>query len=272
MPAGGPDDQEAARQLGAEFRIWDDAGVDWESYDRVVLRSVWDYSWRLDDFLAWCRAVGRARLRNPPELVAFNADKRHLAAIDAPSIPTVYLEPGDEPPTTPGEVVVKPNISAGARDTGRFSSLDRAAGLIERIHATGRVALVQPYIDSVDETGETSVVFIGGEVSHVLRKRAVLRGEGVAPVAAGELRVAAAMLEQDLVGPGRAGAAHRALADAVHGELHSRFGTPLYARIDLVDGPGGEPLVSELELIEPCLYLETAPGASQRLAAAVLAS
>lgn len=236
MPEGGPDDQAAATLLGAEVRVWNDGDVDWHAYDRVVLRSVWDYTWHLGQFLSWCGAVGPARLRNPPDLVGFNADKRYLSVIDAPSVPTVYVEPGAELPSLQGEVVVKPNVSAGARDTGRFSSLSAATELIDAIHSSDRVVLVQPYMETVEERGETSVVFIGGEVSHVLSKRAVLRQEGVAPVAEGELHVAAAMLEDDLVGPGSASAAQRSLARTAHEEIRSRFGTPLYARIDLVDG------------------------------------
>jgi hypothetical protein len=272
MPDGWIDDREAARLLEADFRVWDDAAVDWYVYDRVVLRSVWDYSWRLDEFLAWCHDVGPARLRNPPKLVEFNADKRYLADISVPSVPTRFIVPGDELPRLDGELVVKPSTSAGARHTGRFASPAGAIALIEEIHASGRVALVQPYLPAVDRVGETSVVYIGGETSHVLCKRAVLRGEGIAPVAEGELGVAAAMLEDDLVVAGTADAAQLSLANAAHAELSSRFGVPVYARVDLVHDRDGKPVVSELEVIEPSLYLSTAPGASARLAAALRAS
>lgn len=272
MPEGWVDDQEAARLLGADFRIWDDGTVDWCAYDRVVMRSVWDYSWRVDEFLSWCRSVGSARLRNSPALVAFNVDKRYLADIFVPSVPTRFIAPGDPLPSLGAEIVVKPNISAGARHTGRFTSAAGANGLIEQIHASGRIALVQPYLSAVEQRGETSVVFIGGEISHVLTKRPVLRSEGIAPVAEGELRVAAAMLEEDLVVAGTADAAQISLANAAHAEVAARFGLPVYARIDLVDDNDGEPVVSELEAIEPCLYLSTAAGAAERLAAAVRAS
>lgn len=84
-----------------------------------------------------------------------------------------------------GEFVVKPNVSAGARNTGRFGAEGReqARALVERIHASGRVALVQPSLADVDERGETALVFLGGELSHALSKRPVLREQGVAPVA-----------------------------------------------------------------------------------------
>jgi hypothetical protein len=274
MPGGSDDDAPASALLGAEFPRWDDPAVDWERYDRVVPRSAWDYSGRLDEFLAWSRAVGPERLRNPPELIAFNADKRYLGALGAPTVPTTFLAPGDELPESAGEIVVKPNVSAGARNTGRFlpAEAEAARALVGRIHAGGKVALVQPFQASVAERGETALVFLGGALSHALHKRPVLRGQGIAPVAPGELEVAAAMLEDDLVTAGSAEPAEEALARAVVAEISSRFGTPLYARVDMVAGDDGAPLLLELEAIEPALYLATAPGSAERLAAAVRSS
>jgi hypothetical protein len=274
LPDGWADDQAAARAAGAEFVVWDGPGVDWSAYDRVVLRSVWDYSHRVDEFLAWCRAVGEGRLRNVPELVAFDADKRYLGELRARTAPTTFVGPGDPLPPLDGEVVVKPNVSAGARDTGRFGPARHveAAALIERIVASGRVALVQDYLADVDHGGETALVFLAGQLSHVLHKRAVLAGEGEAPLGEDPHGPAAAMLEDDLVVPGEASAEQREFAAEVVAEVSERFGTPLYARVDIAAGADGRPVLMELEAIEPCLYLDLAPGAAERLAAAILAS
>jgi len=213
MPEGWSDDHPSAGLVGAEFRCWDDPAVDWSSYDRVVIRSTWDYTRRLSEFQAWCEAVGPARLRNRPELVAFNADKRYLSALAAPTVPTRFLAPGDPDPRLEGEIVVKPNVSAGARDTGRFgpAAHTQARALIRRIHESGRVALLQPYMSLVEQRGETALVFMGGRLSHVLHKRAVLGPDEVAPTT-GPLQVAQAMLAEDLVSAGSATAAERALA------------------------------------------------------------
>ena len=275
LPDGWDDDREAARLAGAEFVVWDDPAVDWAAYDRVVIRSVWDYSHRLDEFLGWCAAVGPGRLRNVPELVAFDADKRYLGELRARTAPTLFVGPREPLPELRGEVVVKPNISAGARDTGRFGPATHAdaLALIERIRASGRVAIVQAYLADVDRRGETALVFIAGELSHVLRKRAVLRGEGEAPLADGPLAPAAAMLEDDLVVPGEAEPAQAEFAAAVVAEVSERFGTPLYVRVDVAHADDdGLPVLMELEAIEPNLYLATAPGAAERFARAALAS
>jgi len=275
LPDGWHDDHLAGSLLGATYHAWDDTSVDWSAFDRVVIRSAWDYTTRVAEFLAWSEAVGPERLRNAPRLVAFNADKRYLAELSVPTVPTVFLGPLHAPAAPlEGEVVVKPNISAGARDTGRFRPpAHRAAqALIARIHASGRVALVQPYMTAVDVRGETALVFLAGRLSHVLRKQAVLAPDEVAPLAEGENASAVAMLREDLVTPGEADAAERALAHRVIEEISARFGTPLYARVDLVGDSQGRPALLELEVIEPELYLAASPGASHRMAAAVRAS
>lgn len=46
-------------------------------------------------------------MRNPPALVAFNADKRYLAALSVPSVPTTFVASGEALPGLDGEVVVK---------------------------------------------------------------------------------------------------------------------------------------------------------------------
>jgi hypothetical protein len=226
---GRDDEAVVARLLAAEHRCWDDPSVDWESYDRVVIRSTWDYTERVGEFLAWCDAVGPQRLRNRPDLVAFNTDKRYLLELGVEIAPTMFVGPGEPLPGLDGEIVVKPNISAGARDTGRFSPAvhGTARALIQRIQDSGRVALVQPYLTSVDQRGETALVFLGGELSHVLRKGAVLAPDEIAPRADGALAPAAAMLREDLVTTGVAEPAEVALAHRVLASVCERFGPPL---------------------------------------------
>jgi hypothetical protein len=270
---GRSDDAEAADRLGAELCVWDDQTVDWARFDRVIVRSVWDYTADVDHFLAWCDRVGPERLRNRPELIRFNADKRYLQALDVPTVPTRFLGPGEPVGPLTGEVVIKPNVSAGARDTGRFGPAEHggARALIAAIQASGRWALIQPFLPLIAERGETAIVYLGGAPSHVLTKRLVLETSGVAPLGAGAHAPAAAMLAEDLVCAGVASEAELRLAAAVHAQISARYGTPLYARIDLVPGLDGEPRLLELELIEPCLYLRLAPGASARFAAAIQA-
>ncbi|MCW2569297.1 MAG: hypothetical protein JWN54_3394 [Mycobacterium sp.] len=255
------------RSAVAEGCLWDDPSVDWASYDLVVLRSPWDYSGRRDEFVSWAESV--PRLANPAAVVRWNTDKRYLrslAELGVPVVPTSWLEPGDAVVLPEnGEFVVKPAISAGASDTGRYDAgdpahLPLARDLAGRLLAAGRTVMVQPYMADIDTAGETALLFLGGEFSHAVRKGPILAGpflegtsvrpgEDIAPRSPSDLECAVA--DQVLA------AARECVPSASE---------TTYARVDLVPGPDGTPLLLELELTEPYLFLEDAPGATDRLA------
>jgi hypothetical protein len=279
MPEGFNDDTRLAAELdrfGIEASIlaWDDPGADWDRFDTVVIRSTWDYAPRRDQFVAWAESIGE-RLHNPPEVIRWNSDKRYmgdLAEADLPVVETHFLAAGDPPPAMDGgEIVVKPTISAGARDTGRFlAGAADARALLDRIRDAGRVAMVQPYQPSVDALGETAVAIIDGEVSHTLRKGQVLRPDEVAPVREGSIGAAEAMYDPELVRSSEAGPDELELARRIVAHVESRFTIELlYARVDMVRDGDGAPVLMELEAVEPCLYLDHADGAAARLAAAI---
>jgi glutathione synthase/RimK-type ligase-like ATP-grasp enzyme len=231
-----------------------DADVDWSAYDLVVVRSTWDYVERLEEFLAWADAV--PRLANPATVLRWNTDKRYLARLAAagvPVVPTTYVTGAFEPP--PGDYVVKPTVSAAAMDTSRYGEADGAAARahVERLLAAGREVMVQPYLASVETVQETSLLFLGGDFSHGARKGRVLSGIGALSPNDWEL------------GPREPSAAERAVAEQVLAAVSEPL---LYARVDLLAGPDG-PLLLELELTEPYLFLGMSDGAADRLACAI---
>ena len=255
FPDGDPDDAHLAAALPeARFAIWDDPAVDWSQFDLVVIRSTWDYQERRDEFLAWVRSV--PRIVNPPAIVEWNTDKRYLGELPG-AVQTEYVEPGDAFAAPDGEYVIKPTVSAGSRHTARFGPGEeaRAAALVAEIHAGGRTAMVQPYIPSVDELGETALLYFDGAYSHAIRKGPILR-PGAEPTSE--------VFAAEEIEPREPPADERALADAIA----ARFGDLAYARVDVVRGPDG-PLLLELELTEPSLFFEHGPGAAQRFAAAI---
>ena len=250
----------AALGVDAEPAVWDDPAVDWAAYDLVLVRSTWDYVPRRDEFLAWARRV--PRLHNPADVLAWNTDKtylRSLAAAGVPVVPTTFLAPGEAYAPPPGVVVVKPTVSAGAQDTERFEDAREAAALVGRLHAQGRTAMVQPYLHRVDAEGETAVLLFDGEPSHGARKEALLVGPPV------DLDDDLAMMSAREPSAAELAVARAAVAAVPGGERL------LYARVDLVPGPDGAPVVMELELAEPSLFLRFAPGSAQRCARAVAA-
>ncbi|MFI6655961.1 RimK family alpha-L-glutamate ligase [Streptomyces sp. NPDC050523] len=248
---------------------WDDAGTDWGGFDLVVIRSTWDYSWRAGEFVAWAQKVAAAtRLANPAEVVRWNTDKRYLgdlAAAGVPVVPTRYLAPGDAP-DLPGdhEYVVKPASGAGARYAARYTPAghDTAVRHLGRMHEEGLTAMVQPYLAGIDVSGERALQFFGGRFLHASRKGAVL--------APGTAFDADKVAHPDLVpwSPTRdeLAVAERALSAVPEAaEL-------LYARVDIVDGEDGRPMLMELELVEPNLFLDLHPGSVAAVRDAILAA
>ena len=275
-PALGQDEDEplllgALTDAGVRATVadWADPDVDWSAADAVVVRATWDYAPRRDEFLAWARRVeAGTRLFNPAEVLAWNTDKRYLAELAAdgvPIVPTAWAEADGDLDSAVGlwdDVVVKPVVSAGARDTARFRPGEAAAARAHgaAVLASGRAVMVQPYLDRLDAEGETGLVYLDGAFSHAFRKGALLAGAALGPGLYAEEEIAARTPT----------AAQRALGDAVLAAAAPRTGgAPLYARVDLVPGPDGEPLLIELELTEPSLFLTTDEGAAARVAQAV---
>jgi hypothetical protein len=262
----------AAAGIGSAVADWADPSVDWAAADAVVVRSTWDYAPRREEFLAWARRVeAGCLLLNPADVLAWNTDKRYLAELAAagvPVVPTAWADSARDLRAAldrwPGDVVVKPTVSAGARDTARFGADARAeaAALGAAVLATGRAVMVQPYLDRLDGEGETGLVYLDGVLSHAFRKGALLAGAPLGP----------GLYAEEEITPRTATAAQRAVGDAVLAAAEERLRrVPLYARVDLVPGEDGAPVLLELELTEPSLFLTTDPQAAGRVAAAVAA-
>ena len=259
--------REACAEAGIQTQAlaWDDPTVGWSRFDAVLLRSTWDYTERLPEFLAWCdRVAAQTRLWNPAAVVRWNTDKRYLGELARRGVPVIeshFLAPGDDAAALPDldEFVVKPTVGAGSRDAQRYQRGERAAAIAhaQRLLDQDRHVLVQPYLRSVDEQGETALLYFGGQFSHAIRKGPLLkRGQGPA----------AALFAPEKIQSRTPSAAEHEVAAKVLAALP--FETPLYARVDLLPSPEG-PQLLELELTEPSVFLPYGPGAADRFVAAL---
>jgi glutathione synthase/RimK-type ligase-like ATP-grasp enzyme len=209
-----------------------------------------------------------SELVNPAAVIEWNLDKMYLRQLEAagvPVIPTTWVMPDDDwqPPDT-GEFVVKPSVSAGGRNTARYSG--GASSALEHVSAlqrAGQTVMVQEYLSAIDEVGEVNLVFFDGTFSHAVVKRPVLRtGEGVVE------RPWERMAWAGLAIPS---SEQLKVAEQAMGVISDLLGQrPVYGRVDLIAGPVGDPLVLEVELIDPYLSLDMEPGAATRLANALL--
>jgi hypothetical protein len=242
--------------------IWDDPAVDWSAAGTVIIRSTWDYNRRHEAFLAWAESVARvAPLYNPIELVRWNIHKsylRDLASKGVSVVPTLWLKAksqGDLRATLTRagwpEAVVKPAIGLSTYGVRRVSGSAQDQAHLDELLLEHDV-MVQPFVGSVHEYGERALMFINGTYSHAARKTAF----------------------QPLLPTGEAG---ETPAEATGAEIavgvkamQSLPAPALYARVDVVLGAAGEPLVIECELIEPTLFLGMHPRAAHRFADALV--
>jgi hypothetical protein len=237
------------RGLHARWLPWDDPAT--LKADLVILRATWDYTERLDEFLAWTTRV--PNLLNAPGVVAWNADKRYLEDLSAAGVPTVpsrFFAPGQAVTLPKGEFVVKPAVGAGSVGAQRFTDTRQAADHAAALQASGRTVLVQPYNARI-EAGETAMVFLGGEQSHAFTKGPLLPPPGGKPsldesgtFAEESLQPAEPDFELWEVGHAALAAAAAAVGVGKH-----EF---LYARVDVIGGRD-DPRLLELELVEPSL-------------------
>jgi glutathione synthase/RimK-type ligase-like ATP-grasp enzyme len=229
-----------------------------------VLRSPRDYIDHLPEFLAWAERVSAASdLWNPLELVRWNTHKAYLVdlgARGAPIVPTVVLLGGSAASLDGicdaqgwNVVVVKPAVASGAKGARRADVGDPdAQAHLDALLAEGDV-LVQQFVAAVEEEGEWSVVLVDGRVGHAVRKQP----------APGDFRV------QHEWG----GRAELATASASVAELATRVvevlpAPALYARIDIV-AIADRWHVMEVEVTEPALWLDLAPGTTRLLVDAI---
>ena len=271
LPELNADDQRAASALDdlglrTDAVCWDDPRVDWAAYGAVVLRSTWDYHFRVDEFHNWIDrmdAIG-ARLWNPPRVLRWNTDKRYLARIAHPSLappPTEILLRGSAvnlPALLEArgwhEAVLKPAISADGFSTERTSSERASSDQVALDAMLGRVdVVVQRLVPEIRTNGEISMMFFSGVFSHAVSKRPQ----------AGEFRV-----QERLGGRIVRTDPPDALIEHAHAILDIHAPDCLYARVDVV-AAADRFVLMEVELVEPSLYLEHHPPSARAFALAI---
>jgi len=243
--------------------------------DVYVLRTTWDYWDRLDRFREFLTVFsknegGSGGLHNSGKTALANLDKtylRELHSAGVPTVPTIFVTQGHEAAAidqaksnnwTP--LIIKPAVGAAAVGLKKFDHPDNAAlDYLRELTRTGG-ALVQSFLPRVVTEGETSLVYFDGDFSHAVTK-VPAQGDFRSQVDFGSTYT--------LVDPTEA---QQEVAQLALAAWEDRYGEkPLYARVDLVPGDNGQPLLGELELIEPELFLDMADHAAAMFASAILA-
>ncbi|MEM7677240.1 MAG: hypothetical protein AAF449_14665, partial [Myxococcota bacterium] len=270
LPEPDPDQKPLVEALEAKgFEVatvaWDDPSVDWAKAPLTVLRSCWNYPQAPNDFRTWLEAVApQTRLVNPLDAVLWNLHKSYLLRLQTKSVRVAPTAVAARHQSTDlcrtmaehgwSEVVIKPAMSANSWRTLYVSSdsLDEGQAHLDAL-TSERDALIQCFLPSVNDYGERSLVYVDGVLTHAVRKDPRFM-TGAAPRP--HVKVEATENEQTL--------AAGALA-ALRAEIApSRFNDLLYARVDMTPGLDGQPILMELELIEPSLWFAMEPRALAR--------
>jgi glutathione synthase/RimK-type ligase-like ATP-grasp enzyme len=270
MPDFQPDDlltvaALAARGCTVTPAAWNDSFLPFERADLVVVRSTWDYFDAATAFEAWLqrlRAVSGV-VCNAPSLMLWNSNKKYLldlAERGAPLPPTRLSQPNADSLVAAmdemalSEAVVKPVIGAGGSGLNIIrrddpASIDYAAAALQH------EGLVQPLIPEIRTLGETSCTFFGGEFSHAVVKRPAIDSILVQAEHGGRTESAPLMPDQLTTA--------RAMLDLLPEPA-------VFARVDMVLTEAA-PLLMEIEVIEPDLFVTHDAAAADRFASVLLA-
>lgn len=273
---------DALSDRGADPRIaiWNDPGEDWSDAGVCVVRSVSDYATDREGFLRWADSI--PRLLNHADILRWNSDKHYmidLAERGLPVIPTTWLEPDQHLSKQQvhsrfpamGDFVVKPAVSSGVRDIGRYTANDtnqRQSAILQAAAelGEGRSVMVQRYMEEIDVHGEISMVFFNGLVSHSVEKRAMLHPATVTEDSVHEAVVTAQQATEE---QWRWGEEIRGI---LHSYVRDRMGRDeqfLFNRVDLVPDGRGSFMVMEISMVDADLYLSATPDALGNFADAI---
>lgn len=244
---------------------WRDTNICWDNYEAVIIRSPWDYHDHSEEFLRVMDAIDRssALLLNPIEVVRWNVDKLYLQDLERRGlsiVPTHWvLSPTqrdlDHALNAFGvdEIVIKPTIGAGAKDTFRLRRSDsRCSDALSRYG--NRMAMIQAFLESIVVLGEWSLFYFGGCYSHTVLKTPK----------SGDFRV-----QEEYGSHLQTVVPATDLLELATACIEATPAPTLYARVDLVRLADGSPAVIELELIEPSLYFPYDEKSPERFAEAI---
>ena len=252
--------------LTVDITYWNNPSYDWSETRSLVFRTIWDYFERFDEFLLWLEEVRhQTQLINSYDLVKWNIDKHYLKELSEKGIkivPTYFAKKNSKRNLAEiielqqwKDVVIKPAISASAYKT--FKILEETVNSNEKLFKdllNQRDMLVQPFINTIEKFGEASLMVIDGKFTHAILKKAK----------PGDFRV-----QDDFGGTVHDYVPTKKEIEFAEMVIEKCKAKPLYGRVDIIWDIEKNVYLSELEIIEPELWLRNYPKSAESIAEAV---
>ena len=252
--------------LKVDITYWDNPSYEWQQTKSVLFRTVWDYFERFDEFWDWLEQVKtKTRLINSYELIKWNIDKHYLRDLKNNGIqvvPTYFADRGNNISLQEianlndwKHIVIKPAISASAFNTYKINNdeIEQKEQLFHELLQTHDM-LVQPFFPTISELGEASLMVFGGKFTHAILKKAK----------AGDFRV-----QDDFGGTVHDYNPTQEEINFAEKVFQSCTSMPIYGRVDIVWDSNKHIYRSELEIIEPELWIRNRPESANKIAEAV---
>lgn len=255
-----------AQGLKVDITYWDNPTYEWQETKSVLFRTIWDYFERFDEFWDWLEQVKtKTRLINSYELIKWNIDKHYLKDMSSwgiETVPTYFADKGCNMKLHEiakrnqwKDLVIKPAISASAFKTYKILANEIQAN--EKLFNSlvqERNMLVQPYFETITQLGEASLMVLDGKFTHAILKKAQ----------PGDFRV-----QDDFGGTVHNYIPTKAEINFAEEVFKTCKTKPVYGRVDIVWDNDKNFYLSELEILEPELWIRNYPKCAERIAEAV---
>ena len=242
---------------------WNDTNFNWSSTKSAIFRSTWDYFDQFSNFRNWLELVKeQCYLINPYEQINWNLDKHYLLdlqKLDLPIVESVFVSKKTQlnletisKSKNWKDIVIKPTISGAARHTYHLKNDEIKKFQDKWVSLTNNEDfMVQEFQKNILSSGEIAVMLFGGEYSHSVLKKAKKGDFRVQDDFGGSVEIINPSLE---------------IIELAEKTVKSLKTMPLYARVDIIFDNGSNPVISELELIEPELWFRFKEESAYKLA------
>ena len=242
---------------------WNDTNFNWSSTKSAIFRSTWDYFDQFSNFRNWLDIVkDQCYLINPYGQINWNLDKHYLLdlqKLDLPIVESIFVSKKTQlnletisKSKNWKDIVIKPTISGAARHTYHLKNDEIKKFQDKWLSLTNNEDfMVQEFQKNILSTGEIAVMIFGGEYSHSVLKKAKK----------GDFRV-----QDDFGGSVEKINPSLEIIELAEKTVKSLKTMPLYARVDIIFDNGSNPVISELELIEPELWFRFKEESAYKLA------